>query len=71
LLPLTLTVHSATRLYGAANPAFTYSIGGAVASSPVKATVSFTTTAKPGSAVGTYQILGIIPLTPVALFLAL
>jgi hypothetical protein len=56
---LTLTAGNATRSYGAANPAFTYSITGFVNNDPagvVTGTPALSTTATPGSPVGSYAI---------------
>jgi streptogramin lyase len=61
---LTVTALSASRKYGAANPAFAYTISGFVNSDLAVHTVtgraSLTTTATPTSAVGTYPITAAI-----------
>jgi hypothetical protein len=56
---LTVTAGNATRSYGAANPAFTYSITGFVNNDPasvVSGTPALNTTATPGSPPGSYAI---------------
>jgi hypothetical protein len=56
---LAVTAGNATRSYGAANPAFTYSITGFVNNDPasvVSGTPALSTTATPGSPVGGYAI---------------
>jgi hypothetical protein len=56
---LTVTAGNATRSYGAANPAFSYSITGFVNNDPasvVSGTPALSTTATPGSAPGSYAI---------------
>jgi Bacterial Ig-like domain (group 3)/MBG domain (YGX type)/PQQ enzyme repeat len=53
--PLTVAANSASRAYGAANPAFSGTITGAVGSDSF--TESFTTTAIAGSNVGSYPIV--------------
>ncbi len=55
--PLTVTVNSASRSYGAVNPAFTGTITGLKNSDPITAT--YTTTATPVSPVGTYPITAV------------
>jgi hypothetical protein len=55
---LTLSADSASRVYGDANPTFTGSIVGVQYSDNL--TVMFTTTAVPGSAVGTYAIVPVL-----------
>jgi len=63
LLPLTVTVHSASRRYGAANPKFTFEVSGAVAGSPVTATVTSTTVATAESPAGNYRIFSSVALS--------
>jgi len=59
---LTVTVHSVSRRYGAPNPRFTYTVSGAVAGSPVTATVTLTTPATQKSPAGKYRILASVAL---------
>ncbi len=54
--PLTLAVEDATRAYGDANPAFTSTLTGIRNDDAVH--VSYTTTASPGSPVGSYSVTG-------------
>src|SRR6185312_508103 len=53
--PLTVAANNATRVFGAANPAFTGSVSGAVAGDTF--TLSFSTSAGPASPAGTYAIV--------------
>jgi sugar lactone lactonase YvrE len=53
--PLTITANNATRVYGAANPAFTSTITGALNGDSF--TIAYTTTATPASPVGGYAIV--------------
>lgn len=54
-LPLTVTANNVSRTYGAANPAFTSTVTGAVNGDTF--TITYTTPATPASAVGTYAII--------------
>jgi hypothetical protein len=56
--PLTISANNATRLYGAANPAFTGSISGTLNGDALSLT--FTTTAVQTSDVGTYPIVPVL-----------
>lgn len=58
LLPLTVTIRSTGRLYGAANPGFVYSISGLLSGDVV--TVTPTTVATVQSPVGTYPVTALI-----------
>jgi hypothetical protein len=58
LLPLTVTIRSAARLYGAANPGFVYSISGLLSGDVV--TVTPSTTATVLSPVGMYPVTALI-----------
>jgi hypothetical protein len=58
VVPLTVTANNASRVYGAANPAFTSTVTGALNGDTF--TITYTTTATAGSPIGTYPIVPVV-----------